>query len=137
MRCSFYEIYNEAIRDLMTGVMNVPLKETKEKGVYIEGLSEYRVNTEKEIDALLEEGNKHRSVAATNMNATSSRSHSIFQIIVEKCTDTGEKDHIKVGKLNLVDLAGSERAEKTGATGERLKEGAKINLSLTSLGQVI
>ena len=72
------------------------------------------------------------------MNATSSRSHSIFQIIVECATEANDgKEHIRAGKLNLVDLAGSERAEKTGATGERLKEGAKINLSLTCLGQVI
>ncbi|CAL6042334.1 Kinesin-like_protein [Hexamita inflata] len=137
VRCSFYEIYNEQIRDLMTNTLNIPLKETKDKGVFIEGLSEYRVNSEKEIDDLMVAGNKNRTVGETKMNATSSRSHSIFQVIVECATDTGEKDHIRAGKLNLVDLAGSERAEKTGATGDRLKEGAKINLSLSCLGQVI
>lgn len=78
IRCSFYEIYNEQIRDLMTNTLNIPLKETKEKGVYIEGLTEYKVGSEREIDDLMVRGNKHRSVGATNMNATSSRSHSIF-----------------------------------------------------------
>lgn len=86
---------------------------------------------------MMTKGNKNRSIGATNMNATSSRSHSIFCIVVECATETVEKTHICMGKLNLVDLAGSERAEKTGATGERLKEGAKINLSLSCLGQVI
>merc|ERR1712096_261373 len=83
-------------------------------------------------------GNQNRSVGATNMNEHSSRSHAIFVITVE-CSEDGldGKNHIRVGKLNLVDLAGSERQSKTGATGERLKEATKINLSLSTLCHVI
>lgn len=86
-----------------------------------------------EIDHVLQTGKKNRSVGATLMNATSSRSHAIFTVVVESA-DGGK---IRVGKLNLVDLAGSERQTKTGATGDRLKEATKINLSLTALGNVI
>merc|ERR1740123_2353007 len=83
-------------------------------------------------------GQKNRSVASTKMNEGSSRSHSIFLVTVEQCsTGGGNEGHIRVGKLNMVDLAGSERQSKTGATGERLKEATKINLSLSALGNVI
>lgn len=78
VRCSFYEIYNEQIRDLMTNKLNLPLKETNEKGVFIDGLTEYRVESIREIEDLMSKGNTNRTVGATNMNATSSRSHSIF-----------------------------------------------------------
>merc|ERR1712168_1457205 len=83
-------------------------------------------------------GNKNRAVGSTNMNATSSRSHAIFTVIVE-CSEKGPdgKQLVRVGKLHLVDLAGSERQAKTGATGTRLKEATKINLSLSTLGNVI
>ncbi|KAH0572069.1 Kinesin-like protein [Spironucleus salmonicida] len=137
VRCSFYEIYNEQIRDLMTGILNLPVNENPDKGVYINGLTEYQVQSDKEINDIMEKGNKHRSVAATKMNATSSRSHSIFQVIVECQQIIEGKETVRVGKLNLVDLAGSERQGKTEATGDRLKEGAKINLSLSNLGIVI
>ncbi len=83
----------------------------------------------------MQSGKRNRSVGATLMNATSSRSHSIFTIVIECAENSG--DHIRMGKLNLVDLAGSERQSKTGATGDRLKEANKINLSLTALGNVI
>ena len=93
---------------------------------------------EQEMLALMDSGVKNRTVAATAMNAGSSRSHSIFTIIIEmNSVDEAGNDHIRMGKLNLVDLAGSERQTKTGATGERLKEGCKINLSLSALGNVI
>lgn len=86
----------------------------------------------------MDKGNKNRSTGATLMNADSSRSHSIFTINVEMCEkDTEGEEHYRVGKLNLVDLAGSERQSKTGATGDRLKEATKINLSLSALGNVI
>ena len=88
----------------------------------------------------MQAGKKNRSVGATAMNAGSSRSHAIFTIIVECCDSTGsvrQGEHITVGKLNLVDLAGSERQSKTQATGDRLKEATKINLSLSALGNVI
>ncbi len=86
----------------------------------------------------MDKGNKNRSTGATLMNADSSRSHSIFTITVEMCETDGQgEEHYRAGKLNLVDLAGSERQSKTGATGDRLKEATKINLSLSALGNVI
>ena len=91
-----------------------------------------------EIDQVMQQGKKNRSVGETLMNQTSSRSHSIFTIVVE-CASIGidGNEHVCMGKLNLVDLAGSERQSKTGATGDRLKEATKINMSLSALGNVI
>ena len=91
-----------------------------------------------EMDAVLQAGKKNRMTGATLMNQQSSRSHAVFTITVET-SEVGPdgETHIRVGKLNLVDLAGSERQSKTGATGQRLKEATKINLSLTALGNVI
>lgn len=87
----------------------------------------------------MEQGWKNRHVGATLMNADSSRSHSLFTIYLEMATTDASSgtEHICAGKLNLVDLAGSERQSKTGATGDRLKEATKINLSLSALGNVI
>lgn len=96
------------------------------------------VNDVSSCEKIMEEGWKNRSVGATLMNADSSRSHSIFTIYIERIsTEALESDNVKFGKLNLVDLAGSERQTKTGATGDRLKEATKINLSLSALGNVI
>merc|ERR1712165_61151 len=90
------------------------------------------------MDKLMTVGNKNRSVGSTDMNEQSSRSHAIFTVTIE-CSEKGPdgKQHVRVGKLHLVDLAGSERQSKTGATGQRLKEDTKINLSLSTLGNVI
>ena len=85
----------------------------------------------------MERGWKNRATGATLMNADSSRSHSVFTINIEMMQTTGEESHIRKGKLNLVDLAGSERQSKTQASGDRLKEATKINLSLSALGNVI
>lgn len=85
----------------------------------------------------MDDGYRNRHVAATKMNATSSRSHNIFMVRLEQAENINGKDHIRVGILNLVDLAGSERQSKTGAEGDRLKEAAAINLSLSTLGIVI
>ena len=145
IRASFIEIYNEEIRDLLSKTPNKKqdLKEDPEKGVYVKDLTAVVVKDYKEIDEVLKLGNKHRSVGATAMNADSSRSHSLFTVVIEmsqevKIEETGESEKkIKVGKLNLVDLAGSERQSKTQAEGTRLKEATKINLSLSALGNVI
>ncbi|KAJ9587101.1 hypothetical protein L9F63_028327 [Diploptera punctata] len=96
------------------------------------------LTTQDDMERIMTIGNKNRVVGATAMNAQSSRSHAIFTITIEhgKVGDDG-KQHIKMGKLHLVDLAGSERQSKTGATGVRLKEATKINLSLSTLGNVI
>ena len=135
VRASYFEIYNEEIRDLLSTKPqnNLELKESAETGVYVKGLTSEVVKSVEEIDRVLQSGKKNRSVGATLMNAGSSRSHSVFTIVIE--CEQGES--IRVGKLNLVDLAGSERQSKTGATGNRLKEATKINLSLSALGNVI
>lgn len=139
---SYLEIYNENIRDLLSNNRgNLPLKETAEGGILVQNLSQHPVHNAEDCEKLLEVGNNNRAVAGTNMNATSSRSHSIFSICVEQVAQEGSDElellSLKRGKLNLVDLAGSERQTKTGATGDRLKEATKINLSLSALGNVI
>ncbi len=141
VRCSYLEIYNEEIRDLLgkNPSDRLELKEDPGKGVFVKGLTEIVVEDENTINEVMEEGLGNRSVAATAMNATSSRSHAIFTMWVEasEVDERTQKEMIRVGKLNLVDLAGSERQKKTGASGDRLKEGSKINLSLSALGNVI
>ena len=139
VRASYFEIYNEEIRDLLSSTPqnSLDLKESSDAGVYVKDLTSTVVKTVEEIDKVLQKGKKNRSVGATLMNAGSSRSHSVFTIVVECCSTNDQGEHIRVGKLNLVDLAGSERQSKTGATGSRLKEATKINLSLSALGNVI
>ena len=137
-RVSYLEIYNEEIRDLLNKKSPKLELRDKDTGVYVKDLSTFVVKTPADMMKVFTEGNINRHVGATNMNEHSSRSHSVFTITVEssEMDDKGES-HIKVGKLNIVDLAGSERQSKTGATGERLKEATKINLSLSTLCHVI
>ncbi|XP_035660049.1 kinesin-like protein KIF13A isoform X10 [Branchiostoma floridae] len=139
---SYMEIYNEKVRDLLdpgTTKHNLKVREHKILGPYVDGLQILAVTKYEDIEKLMNEGNKSRTVAATSMNEESSRSHAVFNIIVTQTLKdlasgvTGEK----VSKVSLVDLAGSERAAKTGAAGERLKEGSNINKSLSTLGLVI
>ncbi|KNE67827.1 hypothetical protein AMAG_12544 [Allomyces macrogynus ATCC 38327] len=146
VRVSFLEIYNEEVRDLLasTSPQSVPaaldLKEHPDTGVYVKDLSSFIVRSVDDMDKYMAQGNKNRAVAATQMNATSSRSHSIFTITIESSAPGPagpDSTHILAGKLHLVDLAGSERQAKTGAAGDRLKEAAKINLSLSALGNCI
>eukprot|EP00903_Cladosiphon_okamuranus_P009741 g9262.t1 len=139
VRASYLEIYNEEIRDLLSKDPKdkLELKENVDSGVYVKDLTTFVVKSAMEIDHVMQAGKKNRSVGSTMMNQTSSRSHSIFCIVVECSQSDDRGDHIRVGKLNLVDLAGSERQSKTGATGDRLKEANKINLSLSALGNVI
>ncbi|XP_029590231.1 kinesin-like protein KIF13B isoform X3 [Salmo trutta] len=139
---SFMEIYNEKVRDLLDpkgSRQALRVREHKVFGPYVDGLSRLAVACYKDIECLMSEGNKSRTVAATNMNEESSRSHAVFNIILtHTVTDLGSgTSGEKVSKLSLVDLAGSERAAKTGATGERMKEGSNINKSLSTLGLVI
>ncbi|KAL4436755.1 hypothetical protein ABPG75_003894 [Micractinium tetrahymenae] len=173
VRVSHLELYNEEARDLLSrdARERLELRESPERGVHVRGLKEFVVKSAQEMRAVLEVGAKNRTVGATLMNQDSSRSHSIFTIIIETVDKPGSGggsggsgggaassssrpasgrpgsaspakagaggSSIRVGKLNLVDLAGSERQAKTGATGERLKEASKINLSLSALGNVI
>ena len=142
VRASYLEIYQEEIRDLLAKdhmTKRLELRERPDCGVYVKDLSPFVCKSRSEIEHVMTVGNANRTVGATNMNEHSSRSHAIFLVTVERSRpdkDSGES-HICVGKLNLVDLAGSERQAKTGATGERLKEANKINLSLSALGNVI
>ncbi|XP_075762693.1 kinesin-like protein KIF17 isoform X5 [Pelodiscus sinensis] len=126
------QIYNDIAYPL------VELKEHPEKGVYVKGLSLHTVHNVAQCERIMETGWRNRAVGYTLMNKDSSRSHSIFTINMEiYAVDERGEDHLRAAKLNLVDLAGSERQSKTGATGERLKEATKINLSLSALGNVI
>uniref|UniRef100_H2YU70 Kinesin motor domain-containing protein n=1 Tax=Ciona savignyi TaxID=51511 RepID=H2YU70_CIOSA len=138
---SYMEIYCEQVRDLLNpkNNKNLRVREHPLLGPYVEDLSKLAVQSFSDINNLMDEGNKARTVAATNMNATSSRSHGVFNIVfTQKRHDVSTNlETEKVSKISLVDLAGSERAESTGATGKRLKEGANINKSLTTLGKVI
>jgi kinesin family member 3B len=143
LRASYLEIYNENIRDLLVKVPKgakptyLELREG-DNGVFVDKIQWFEVGSVEEIDTLMEKGFGNRTVAETKMNAESSRSHSIFTIIVESSEEGDDgKQHVKAGRLNLVDLAGSERQSKTGASGATLVEAAKINLSLTALGNVI
>lgn len=138
---SYLEIYNERVRDLLnpTTKGNLKVREHPSTGPYVEDLAKLVVRSFQEIQHLMDEGNKARTVAATSMNETSSRSHAVFTLTVtQKRHDVETRmDTEKVAKISLVDLAGSERATSTGATGARLKEGAEINRSLSTLGRVI
>jgi hypothetical protein len=145
VNASMLEIYNEQVHDLLVHPSNrvqggLKVRQDKTQGVFVENLTKENCQSYEEINRVLELGNKHRTVAATNMNATSSRAHTILtisftQIFYEQ--STGKPLNRKQSNINLVDLAGSERAGKTGATGERLQEGSSINKSLSTLGKVI
>ncbi|XP_026062298.1 kinesin-like protein KIF1A isoform X7 [Carassius auratus] len=138
---SYMEIYCERVRDLLNpkNKGNLRVREHPLMGPYVEDLSKLAVTSYNDIQDLMDSGNKARTVAATNMNETSSRSHAVFNIIFTQKRHDGDTENTseKVSKISLVDLAGSERADSTGAKGTRLKEGANINKSLTTLGKVI
>ncbi|KAK8951048.1 Kinesin-like protein NACK2 [Platanthera zijinensis] len=144
LRMSYMEIYNEEINDLLAPEhRKLQIHESLERGIYVAGLKEEIVTTPEQVLKLVEFGESHRHIGETNMNLYSSRSHTIFRMIVEsRDRSVGDNsfncfDAVRVSALNLVDLAGSERAGKTGAEGMRLKEGSHINKSLMALGTVI
>ncbi|CAF1124496.1 unnamed protein product [Rotaria magnacalcarata] len=137
---SYLEIYNEEIRDLLgkDRDKSLDIKERPNVGVYADGLSAHACHSATEMESLMRGGSYNRHTGQTLMNERSSRSHAIFTITIE-CSDTGPDGgkRIRVGKLHMVDLAGSERQSKSGAEGNTLKEATKINLSLSTLGNVI
>ncbi|KAI3892111.1 hypothetical protein MKW92_039062 [Papaver armeniacum] len=139
-RCSFLEIYNEQITDLLDpSQRNLMIREDVKAGVYVENLTEHGVCTMNDVRLLLIKGLANRRTGATNMNAESSRSHCLFTCTVEsryKGISEGLSS-CKTSRINLVDLAGSEKQKLTGAAGERLKESGNINRSLSQLGNVI
>ncbi|KAI3993815.1 hypothetical protein MKX01_002828 [Papaver californicum] len=137
-KCSFLEIYNEQILDLLDpSSANLQIREDSKKGVYVENLKEMEVTCARDVIQLLVQGTNNRKVAATNMNHASSRSHSVFTCIIESKWEIQGVTHHRFARLNLVDLAGSERQKSSGAEGERLKEATNINKSLSTLGLVI
>lgn len=164
---SYFEIYNEKIHDLLAvtpsligGQLNMPSNQLKRPalrvrehptwGPYVVDLNTHPVDSHEALKNWLAVGNSQRATAATGMNDKSSRSHSIFNIILnisetvaadDRTSQNGSravrKQQTKRSKISLVDLAGSERVSHTCASGERLKEGVSINKSLLTLGKVI
>ncbi|XP_034236612.1 kinesin-like protein KIF14 isoform X3 [Thrips palmi] len=151
---SYFEIYNEKIHDLLGGatvgavgnnagadasVRRPPLKvrEHPQDGPYVVDLSVHGVESYSDIQSWLTVGNSQRATAATGMNEKSSRSHSIFSVILTQTHPHGDVELSRRSKINLVDLAGSERCSQTCASGDRLREGVSINRSLLTLGKVI
>ncbi|XP_067130664.1 kinesin-like protein KIF28 isoform X2 [Centruroides vittatus] len=141
VRFSMLEIYNEIVRDLLNPTQDrkrgLKVREHPKKGFYAEGLKTFLVTQHKDIESRIDEGTTNRSIASTNMNATSSRAHTIVGITLIQKTKRNEFETSKTSVVNLVDLAGSERVATTGATGDRLKESAAINQSLSCLGKCI
>ena len=139
VRCSFLELYNEEIRDLLSkNVKNkLDIRENKDQGVFVKDLTAFMAHDMTDLLAKLQIGRENRVTGETKMNRDSSRSHSLFTVTVEMSEVQEGQNKIRVGKLNLVDLAGSERQSKTQATGDRFKEAININQSLTTLGNVI
>ncbi|XP_072221611.1 kinesin-like protein KIF15 [Leuresthes tenuis] len=137
-KCSFIEIYNEQIYDLLdTASASLFLRENIKKGVFVEGAVEKFVNSAAEAYQVLSMGWRNRRVASTSMNRESSRSHAVFTMTLESKESVNEVVNIRMSQLNLVDLAGSERQKDTHSEGSRLKEASSINRSLMCLGQVI
>jgi hypothetical protein len=160
VQVSYFEVYNEHVRDLLTPRTNPPIylkiRESQKDGVYVQGLTETEIKSYADIERLLKVGDlvrlavpitsallltpsQSRTTASTKMNDTSSRSHAVFTIRLRQITHSLLSDETieRTSRMRLVDLAGSERAKSTEATGQRLKEGGQINKSLTTLGRVI
>ncbi|XP_010180404.1 PREDICTED: kinesin-like protein KIF18B, partial [Mesitornis unicolor] len=135
---SYQEVYNEQIHDLLEPKGPLAIREDPEKGVVVQGLSFHKPASAEQLLEMLANGNKNRTQHPTDANATSSRSHAIFQIYVKQQDRVcGLSQDLQVAKMSLIDLAGSERASATNARGERLREGANINRSLLALINVI
>ncbi|KAI9683850.1 MAG: Kinesin [Trizodia sp. TS-e1964] len=143
VRVSYFEVYNEHVRDLLVPRQDPPyylkIRESPTEGPYIKDLTDAPVKNYSEIMRFMHMGDMNRTVASTKMNDTSSRSHAVFTIMLKQIhhdVDTDETTE-RMARMRLVDLAGSERAKSTEATGQRLREGSNINKSLTTLGRVI
>ncbi|CAG9328770.1 unnamed protein product [Blepharisma stoltei] len=135
LKCSMLEIYKETLRDLLQHQhVNLKIKQCPRRGIYVHGLTEVCITSEKDMLEVLALGEQMRTVASTRLNSTSSRSHLIF---ITEVSQKLPNDSEKKGKLNLIDLAGSENVNRSGVTGNKLEEAKKINLSLSALGNVI
>ncbi|XP_074471706.1 kinesin-like protein KIF18A isoform X1 [Sebastes fasciatus] len=135
---SYLEVYNEQIRDLLANSGSLAVREDSSKGVIVQGLTLHKSKSAEHILQALDTGNRNRTQHPTDMNATSSRSHAVFQIYLRQQDKTASLNpNVYVAKMSLIDLAGSERASASNAKGARLREGANINRSLLALGNVI
>ncbi|KAL3460334.1 P-loop containing nucleoside triphosphate hydrolase protein [Aspergillus heterothallicus] len=143
VRVSYFEVYNEHVRDLLVPRTEPPhylrIRESPSEGPYVKDLTEVTVRNYAEIMKFMRKGDVSRTVASTKMNDTSSRSHAVFTITLKQIHHDLSTDETteRTARIRLVDLAGSERAKSTEATGQRLREGSNINKSLTTLGRVI
>lgn len=140
---SYFEIYNEHVKDLLTPKTREPaylkIRESRSDGVYVQNLTDEPVKSYEDIARLMHRGDHNRTTASTKMNDTSSRSHAVFTLTLKQIQHDLSSDSTieRLARMRLVDLAGSERAGRTEATGQRLREGGNINQSLTTLGRVI
>ncbi|KAF2773147.1 kinesin-domain-containing protein [Teratosphaeria nubilosa] len=142
---SYFEIYNEHVQDLLAPrprgepASYLKIRESKQDGVYVQGLTDEQVRSYDDIARLMKTGDTNRTTASTKMNDTSSRSHAVFTLTLKQIQHDIATDSTieRLARMRLVDLAGSERAGRTEATGQRLREGGNINQSLTTLGRVI
>jgi kinesin family protein 1 len=144
VECSMLEIYNERVRDLLNprnprNDAGLRVREHPVTGPYVEGLARAPVSDYAQLSQAMEAGAAARTIAATQMNATSSRAHTVFTaVLTQTATDRAAlRATDRVARIHLIDLAGSERAASTGAAGDRLREGAAINQSLSALGNCI
>ncbi|KAL3860748.1 hypothetical protein ACJMK2_010823, partial [Sinanodonta woodiana] len=137
LKCTFLEIYNEQVFDLLEPGVGLHLRESMKAGAFVEGLQEVVIRDPSEAYQTLNRGWINRTVASTSMNRESSRSHAVFTIVIESKAEKEGVKLVKTSQLNLVDLAGSERQKDTNASGQRLKEASNINQSLSTLGNVI
>jgi len=140
VKCSFLEVYNENIRDLLRPEGDyLDIREDPVKGMCVAGISEVGgLESANEIMILLHQANRHRTTESTGANDVSSRSHAVLQVVVEqRDRASGFVAQVNVGKLSMIDLAGSERASQTNNRGQRMIEGANINRSLLALGNCI
>lgn len=143
VRVSYFEVYNEHVRDLLVPRTDPPyylkIRESPTDGPYVKDLTEVPVRSFAEIMKYMRKGDMSRTTASTKMNDTSSRSHAVFTIVLKQIHHDISTDETteRTARIRLVDLAGSERAKSTEATGQRLREGSNINKSLTTLGRVI
>lgn len=137
--CSYCEIYNEQIFDLLDPMQQkLQIREDTKRGIILDPERSQVCTNLDEVMEIIAQGQRNRNVASTNMNRESSRSHAIFTAYIRTTlTDREGEKTVKSSKLNVVDLAGSERVKDTQAEGQRLKEACKINQSLTFLGRVI
>ncbi|KAF1473160.1 Kinesin-like protein KIF18A, partial [Pygoscelis antarcticus] len=135
---SYLEVYNEQIRDLLVNSGPLAVREDTQKGVVVQGLTLHQPKSAEEILQMLDYGNKNRTQHPTDVNASSSRSHAVFQIYLRQQDKTASiNQNVRIAKMSLIDLAGSERASATNAKGARFREGTNINRSLLALGNVI